>query len=290
MKLPKTTIKQREIIELLYQYRFLNRIQIQAFMGHKDKKTINAWLRDLKAKQYIDWIYDPDHFARKTIPAIYYIAINGVRYLKTIHATDGSTWYPLEDVRKRYREHERSHSFIEHCMQVADCCVTMNAHSIGAKTYSYVTRADYTHPYSAYHFLSDSELVQPDLCFVKQEWTQKKVAEIGDNESDQVTVTTTYILEIFDASLPRYRIKKRLSNYIEFIDDGTWERETDADEPPIILLACPRTADLIYAKRRTRGLIANIWEHDDQDRPHIRFATLEKLKLQGVTGKIWEEA
>jgi hypothetical protein len=29
---------------------------------------------------------------------------------------------------------------------------------------------------------------------------------------------------------------------------------------------------------------------DEEDRLHIRFATTEKLKEFGVTGKIWEEA
>jgi hypothetical protein len=66
MKLPRLTNKQQEIVELLYVYRFLNRVQIQQLMGHKDKKTINVWLRDLKIKQYITWIYSPNDFALKT--------------------------------------------------------------------------------------------------------------------------------------------------------------------------------------------------------------------------------
>ncbi len=278
MKLPKLTNKQQEIIQLLYQYRFLNRIQIQSLMGHKDKKTINLWLRDLKSKQYIDWIYDPHHFAEKTKPAIYFIAINGVRYLKTVEATDGSAWYPLDHVRKRYREVTRSKTFVDHCMLVADCCINLKANTKGTKQYTFVTLADYSHPYSEYHFLSDSELVQPDLCYVKNE------------QKDGEETTTTYLIEIFDATLPRYRIKKRLSNYVEYLDDGDWQSETGDNESPIILLACQRMSDLIYAKRRTRGLIANIWEHDDEDRPHIRFATIQRLQAEGLTAKIWEGA
>ena len=46
MKLPKLTPKQQNILVLLYQYRFLNRIQIQTLMGHKDYRRINAWLAD----------------------------------------------------------------------------------------------------------------------------------------------------------------------------------------------------------------------------------------------------
>lgn len=302
MKLPKLTNKQQDIIELLYQYRFLNRIQIQSLMGHKDKKTINMWLRDLKAKQYIDWIYDPYNFALKTKPAIYYIAINGVRYLKTVKATDGTAWYPLDDVRKRYREASRSQSYIDHGILVADCCINLKVKtartseaSADAKAsdvaYSFVTLADYGHPYSDYHFLSDSELVQPDLCFVKQEHTRDTARDEGEDETNKnEALTTSNLLEIFDATLPRYRIKKRLSNYIEFIEQGEWESETGDDKPPIILLACQRTSDLIYAKRRTKGLLAERWDYGDDDRPQIGFATVEQLQANGMTGKIWEEA
>ena len=71
-ELPKLTKKQQEILRLLYNFRFLNRIQIQALLKHKDPKTINLWLRDLRAKGYVEWIYST-HFAEKTKPAIYYL-------------------------------------------------------------------------------------------------------------------------------------------------------------------------------------------------------------------------
>jgi hypothetical protein len=132
--------------------------------------------------------------------------------------------------------------------------------------------------------MTDSELLHPHLCFSKEKYQ-------GKDDKNSVTIDS-YLLEIFDATLPRYRIKKRLSNYVEYLDDDNeWEDGTDGDKLPIILLVCPRTNDLIYAKRRTRGLMAEIWERDDEDRPHIRFTTTEKLKEHGVTAQeIWEQA
>ena len=282
MKLPKITNKQEEILELLYRYRFLNRIQIQTLMNHKDRKTINLWLRDLRAKQYVEWIYST-HFAEKTKPAIYYLGLNGIRHLKTLEWDDDTLIYPLEELRKRYRESSRSQTFTDHCLLIADCCINLEARTKDTSSklrYSYVTKADYIDPDNDYHFLYESELIHPDLCFVKHE--RQKGGEF----------ITSYLLEIFDATLPRYRIKKRLSNYVEYLDDGAWESETKDDNLPIILLICPRTSDLIYAKRRTRGLIANTWEYDEEGRAniHIRFATIDKLKEHGVTEKIWEEA
>ncbi len=82
-ELPKLTKKQQETLRLLYSFRFLNRIHIQALLRHKDPKTINLWLRDLRAKGYVEWIYS-NHFAEKTKPAIYYLGLNGVRHLLTL--------------------------------------------------------------------------------------------------------------------------------------------------------------------------------------------------------------
>ena len=101
------------------------------------------------------------------------------------------------------------------------------------------------------------------------------------------------MLHIFDPTLPRYRMKKRLSDYVTYLDDeaATWQEETDTEKPPTVLFICPRTSDLIYAKRRTRGLLADIWERDDEDRPHVRFTTVNSLKEKGVLAEgIWEEA
>jgi hypothetical protein len=286
MKLPKITNKQSEIIELLYRYRFLNRIQIQALLGHKDKKTINLWLRDLKAKNYIDWIYSPDDFALRTKPAIYYLSLNSVRFLKSVQATDGTAWYPIEDVRKRYKESNRSQTFIDHSMLVADCCIEIiqasRESSSAQEAWQLATEADYRHPSNPHYHLYENELVSPNLVITTK--TTK-----GSDAHKQETVTN-FLLEIFDATMPRYRIKKRLSNYVEYLGDGEWQDATGNDKPPILFLVCPRTSDLIYAKRRTRGILAEEWDEVDGDKPVIQFATVDTLKRSGIFGDIWEVA
>ena len=286
MKLPKITNKQSEIIELLYSYRFLNRIQIQALLGHKDKKTINLWLRDLKSKLYIDWIYAPDDFALKTKPAIYYLALNSVRFLKTVQASDDSPWYPIEDVRKRYKEATRSQTFIDHSMLVADCCIEIIKASretnLAKKSWQLATEADYRHSSNPYYHLYENELVSPNLVIAK---TTTK----GSGANKQET-TTNFLLEIFDATMPRYRIKKRLSNYVEYLGDGEWQDATRDDKPPVLFLVCLRTSDLIYAKRRTRGILAEEWDEDDGDKPTIQFAIQDDLQRSGIFGDIWERA
>lgn len=255
-------------------------------LGHKDKKTINLWLRDLRAKQYIDWIYSPDDFALKTKPAIYYLSLNGVRLLKRSTATDGTAWYSIEDVRKRYKEATRSQTFIDHSLLIADCCTLLiqtNRQSTSAeKSYTLATEADYRHPSSSYYHLHENELIGPNLIIVK-----KTVISSGANKQETIS---SYLLEVFDATMPRYRIKKRLSNYVEYLGNGEWQDATKEAKPPVLLLVCPRTSDLIYAKRRTRGILAAEWDEDDGDKPVIQFATVDNFKRSGVRGEIWELA
>lgn len=281
MKLPSITTKQQEILQLLYNYRYLDRMQIQQALNHKDKRRILAWLKDLREKQYIEWIYSTD-FIEKTKPAIYYLSLNGIKYLKTLQREDddGDTLplYPLEELRKRYKDNERSRTFIDRSLLVADCVLTLRAANQtnskdagnGKSGYGLIPEAKYINPDHSYHFLAEHEILRPNLCIVKR------------NKQDKITAN--YLLEIFDATLPRYRMRRRLKAYVTYLDDQEWE----ADDPqPIILLVCPTVTELIYAKRATKKLIEDTYA--DEGELRIRFTTTEILKREGATAKIWEE-
>lgn len=300
-ELPKLTKKQQEILKLLYRFRFLNRIQIQAFLEHKDPKTINLWLRDLRAKGYVEWIYST-HFAEKTKPAVYYLALNGVRYLRTLTRQSKSEdneletvpSYPPEELRKRYKEPTRSQTYVDRCILVADCALALERENITNETkgkklrFYYQTEADYLLERSYYHFVLDidDEPIRPHLIYC-----QDKLNKDGKEEK----TLESYTLEIFDPTLPRYRMKKRLGDYVKFLDDegDEWKEQTNTEKLPIILFVCPRMSDLIYAKRRTRKLVTDAWywEDEDAEKPRIRFTTVDKLKQSGLlTKEIWEHS
>jgi len=143
MNLPKITNKQQEILQLLYTYRYLNRIQIQTLLHHKNRKTINTWLQDLRDKHYVEWIYSTDYTKRRT-PAIYYLGINGVRYLRSTEA------YPASEIRKRYYDSGRSEGFISHSMAVADICIELEQKSSESLRYVAHTAADYARPTTSF--------------------------------------------------------------------------------------------------------------------------------------------
>ena len=51
------------------------------------------------------------------------------------------------------------------------------------------------------------------------------------------------------------------------------------------MFVCPTLTDLIYCKRATKRLLEEKWDEDIT----MWFTTAEKLKANGMTGKIWEE-
>ena len=272
MKILKITSKQEEILVMLYTYRYLDRIQLQQALNHKDKHRVLAWLKDLREKHYVEWIYSTD-FLEKTKPAIYYLGLNGVRYLKTLEWDDDTPIYPLEELRKRYKDNNRSRTFTDHSLLVASCCIALKVANKGKTDragYSWIPEAEYIDPDHDYHFLADHEILRPNLCIVKR--------------NSRGEVTANYLLEIFDASLPRYRMRYRLKNYVTYLDDREWEAD---DVQPIILLVCPTITELIYAKRATKKLIDDTYAEEGELR--MRFTTTETLKQEGVMAKIWEE-
>src|ERR1039458_4149791 len=124
MPLPTITTKQQEILQLVYRYRFVDRIQIQALMGHKDKRRSSRWLKDLKEKHYIEWIYDDTNLTNKTKPAVYYFGLNGIRALRT----NGE--YLPDELRKRYHESSRQLGFKDRCLLIASCGVSLEAKTV----------------------------------------------------------------------------------------------------------------------------------------------------------------
>lgn len=267
-KLPPLTIKQQEILHLLYTHRFLNRIQIQTLLNHKDKRRIIYWLKDMREKRYIIWIYDEHDFIQKSKPAIYYLSSSGVGFLKTLDA------YPRTELRKRYAEPSRRPSFISKSLLLADCCINFEKRNRQKTGIEYSYRRDPIHtPNFIYQFLDD---LRPDLYFVKKEQ--------GGQQED--VAVTHYLLDVIVPTFPRYRLRKRLKGYATYLSDELWQNGRD-NELPIVLIVCPTTAELLYAKRLTKKIKQDVWNEDDV---HIRFTTVEKLKQQGVTSGIWEEA
>lgn len=112
--------------------------------------------------------------------------------------------YPPEELRKRYKEPTRSQTYVDRCILIAECCITLERADTENETknkkvrHYYQTEADYLLDHSYYHFILESALVQPSLVFCKD--------KLDDEGYDEETLKS-YILEVFDSTLPRYRMK-----------------------------------------------------------------------------------
>lgn len=276
MNLPKITPKQQEIIKLIYRYRFITRKQIQALLGHTDKRRSSAWLKELREQHFLDWLYDPNDPNERSTPAVYFLGINGIRFLRKMGE------FAEEDLRKRYKDATRQQGFVARCLLLVDCAIHLEGRNKGDDevSYTFALEADYTNPDSECAIVAESEFIHPDLIFTKEA------------DTDDGYINQTYFVQFFDLATPRYMVKKKLKGYVEYFDSGEpedWQQQTGEEEPPIVLVTCPSLTELIYAKRYTRKQFE---EYDLQDREHvrIRFATIDKIKSQGMTGLIWEEA
>jgi len=207
-------------------------------------------------------IYDKNTFGQNTKLAVYYTGINGIRFLKT------QDEYSPELIRKLYRDKNRSENFINQCLLLADACLTLRDQSKDGISYQFVIESDYINPDSQFNFLTE---LHPNLVFTKQK--QKS--------------TKRYLVETLEPTLPRYSIRKRMRIYLDFFYSNEWENNMDNKPFPVILVICSTKAILIATKRYTKKLLEDNQEPEDL---HIRFATIDEVKEQGITGEIWEEA
>lgn len=261
------TDRQEDILLNLYKYRFLNRIQIQKFLNHKHHKRIIDWLNDLTKKEYIGRIYS-NKFGENTKPAIYYLKLNGIGFIKTefnLHS---------EDLMKFYRNPDRSEDFIDRCILIGDIALTLSDQEIkteGTKnevSYRVTTATGLSKPKSRFPFLSELKI---DLLVKKQEEGNK-------------TEITYFIFIILAPALPQYSARKKIKDIIALYDGYEWD-ETVEESFPNIMIICPSLPVLIYAKRLTKRLLE---EEDNPDDLTFQFTTFAQAKKHGVTEKIWE--
>ncbi len=265
------TEKQEEILEHLYKYKFLDRKQIQTLLNHKYHKRINDWLKDLTQKEYVNRIYS-NKFGENTKPAIYYLALNGIRFLKVIDE------YPVEVLRKFYRLKDRSHDFIEKCLLIARIILDLKA----ANRSRNLEKKEHF----SYFIATSTDLAKPDyrFNFLNEYKVDLVIRRINKKQNSQRTNSAYSLFTIIAPTLPRYSIRHHVKKFIELYNGYEWD---DISETfPNIMIVCPTLATMIYAKRMTRSLL------EDEDRPkdlHVRFTTTEKIKELGVTDNdIWE--
>jgi len=186
MLLPTITNKQKEILLLLYRFRFLNRIQIQTLLNNKDYKNINLWLKDLTAKNYTGKIFERTAGINK--PAIYFASNNGIKFFSSAEGAD------RKGLRKLYQEKRRSQAFIDQCIVIAQVYLKLLEQNL--QDFKFYTQVDFQKnsvirellPSFAYVYTKDTKLQH-------------------------------FTCDIIKDGTPRFAIRSRINQFIEFFKD-----------------------------------------------------------------------
>lgn len=203
------TDKQLQIPVLLYRFRYLDRLQIQRLLHHKSDSRIHIWLHKLLNHGYIARIYSTS-YKENTKPAIYYLVPKSIPYVRTVPDVSAS------QLKYIYLNHTRSEKFIHHNLLVADLCLYFQ--SLATQTHEalkFFTKTDltrlkyYPHP-------------SPDASFTTTK--QKK--------------TVSYFLDVIDEGVPRFALRGRIVQYVDYYNNGIWQKSTNKPFPSI-LFVCP---------------------------------------------------
>lgn len=233
----KITKKQKEIIGLLYRFRFLNRIQIQQLLNHKDPKCINTWLKDLYDKKIVGRNYSTK-LIEINKPAIYYLATKSKNYLADQLEEDGKL------IKRIYGEKNKSLKFINHCLLSAELYLNLKEVHLSDEVFFY-TKVDLLN----YSYLP---VKHPDAYIAIK------------NEED----IKRYFFEIVDEGTPRFAIRAKINQYLEYFDSNIWQETTKHPFPKILIL-CPNEV----IKKYLHSYLSKVIEEEDREEPQVYLST-----------------
>lgn len=276
--LPHITQKQKEIMQLIHKFRFLDRIQIQTIMKHKDYKRINVWLKDLVEKDYLFRIYERK-IPLNIKPAIYFLASTGVRFTRNLGNWDTN--------HKLYREKERSEEFRNKCLSIANL---------------YINTLQKTEQFNALNFFKTKqdfdeydELIEPypDV-LISLTMTVLAIVNILNKKSKLTTNTKKrkpiqenqkeylYFMEMIGEKVPRFYLRYRVQQYIEYSDS-----KGQVEPMPGVLFVLPnKLTQKFLLKFIKKKLEETLFD------PHLFFVitTTDELQSNGMFAGIWKNS
>jgi hypothetical protein len=251
-ELPNITKKQKEILLLLYKFRFLTRIQIQTILNHKHHNRINNWLIDLTKKHYLIQYYDKS-FAGA--PAIYSLGINSRKYLKE-NTEENEVFAPLLD--RIWREKNFTITFRDHCLFLGDIFISVRETA---------KRNDLE-----LHFLTKTNLSI-------YEYMLKPIPDAYIVFKKKDGEHSRFFIDVFDPLPPRMMLRKRVRQYFNYFAAGYWQENTPHPFPMIILI-CPDEKSMRYLDRFIQSKL------EDENELVFFLTTREKVKEKGLRREV----
>ncbi len=218
--------RQKEILLLLYRFRFLKRSQLQILLNHKQFSRIIIWLNDLTKNTYVRRYFD-----QKIAPdvSVYSLGTSARSYFIK-HPEEKMHTKLLDRV---WREQKYSLSFRNHWVLLADIYISLLSltKETGA-TLKFWTQVDL-------HGMKYLIKPAPDTFF---------------SITEKSGLVKRYFLDIFDSNPTRGEMYTRISQYIYYFQKQYWQ-DHNKTSFPIIIFVAPNDWAKGYLQRTTRKLL-----------------------------------
>lgn len=240
--------RQLEILMLLYRFRFLNRIQIQKLLNHKNHTLVIHWLNELVKTKHI-----VSEFKRQlgNVPSVYSLGTNGRKVL--LNRTD----IKKKLLKRVYQEKKASSSFKSHCMAVADIYLSLLTlvQNNNAKL-SFYTTVDLTD-------MKYLPLPHPDVFFSIQ----------------QKEFTKRYFLDVFNPQASEKWLYKRVKQYFKYYEEQYWQDHNKNQFPEIIFVCFDEKTKKTLIKYIKKSL-------DYEENINFSLTSVEEIKTKGISKEI----
>lgn len=252
MKTQTSKLKDRqlEILMLLYRFRFLNRIQIQKLLNHKNHTLVIHWLNELVKTKHI-----VSEFKRQlgNVPSVYFLGTNGRKELMK----KSDIKHKL--LKRVYQEKKASSSFKNHCMAVADIYLSLLTlvKKNNAKL-SFYTTVDLTD-------MKYLVLPHPDVFLSIQ----------------QKELTKRYFLDVFNLQASEKWLYKRVKQYFKYYEEQYWQ-DHNKNQFPEIIFVC-------FDEKTKKNLIKNIKKGlEEEENLLFSLIMVEEIKKKGISKQTLE--
>ena len=252
--IPKITPKQKEILLLLYKFRFLTTNHLLNLLNHKDPHRIKEWLSDLKEKNCVNRHYDRKSFGENFKPAIYFLAPKARLVLKSEKDIDFSE---LEYI---YKESSRTKKFIDHNLFLVDMYLFFLSQKEADEKIKFFTKVDLR----GYEYFPDP---MPDAF----------ISVVGKT-------TKHYFLDMFDEFVPPFVLRKRVRKYLDYVEKPGWDAHTDYTPFPKILFICSSESMKTHIKKYAKALLEKTYD----DKIALFLTTKTRIEV-GEIDNIWQK-
>jgi hypothetical protein len=182
-------------------------------------------------------------------PAIYYLSLNGIKFLKTQPSC--KTQY----ITKLYKEKTRSQQLINRCLFIADIYLYLLNKYGNSPHFAFYTQSDYA-PNS----------------LIKEIFPHFVFREVGDQPF--------FVAEIINGITPRFALRKRITMYMEFFMQEAWIKKEKA---PNILLVCPDDKMKKFVVKFTKEAM------EDTADINFFVTVADMVSKQTIEGQIWQK-